>query len=82
MTPRKTARKKATHSVVFRLASQRWLSDEWFGHRQEKNRDILELMATDIVRSVDSYRSRNWEIQSSVDGGKSWQTQGNVAIAW
>ncbi len=82
MSRHRKGQKKATHPVVFRLASQRWLSNEWFGHRQEKNRDLLEAMAMDIVRSVDPYRTRNWEIQSSVDGGKSWQTQGNVHIAW
>ena len=78
----KGRKRVATHPTLFRLASRRWLSDEWFGHRTERDRELLDLMSLDIVRQVDPYKSRNWEIQSSVDGGKTWQTQQNVQIAW
>lgn len=75
-------KKKKKQPVVFRLASQRWLSDKWFSHRQSKDREILDLMSRDIADQVDPYKSRNWEIQSSVDGCETWQTQQNVVIAW
>jgi hypothetical protein len=72
---------KGTHPVVFRLASQRWHED-WFSHKQDSNIEILDLQSYDIMQSVDRYHARNWEIQSSVDGGKTWQTQRNIKVNW
>lgn len=79
---KKGNRRKGTHPVKFRLASQRWLQEDWFGHREGTDREVLDLMANDIIRQVDLYRMRNWAIQSSVDNGKTWQLQQNVHIAW
>lgn len=71
---------KAT--AKFRLASKKWLQDEWFSHKELTDIEVIDLQSHDIVASVDPYRSRNWEIQSSVDDGKSWQTQRNVQISY
>jgi len=73
---------KATHSVRFRLASQRWMENEWFSHKEASDIELLGLQSDDIRRSVDEWGQRNWEIQSSVDGGKTWQTQRNVRISF
>lgn len=78
----KKKRSKQKHKTKFRIASLKWLHTEWFGHREGEDRNVLELMANDIIASVDRFRMRNWEIQSSVDGGETWQTQQNLVIAW
>ena len=65
-------------ATQFRIASLSWLATEWFSHKTGDNIEILDLQGSDIRHSVDPYSSRQWEIQSSVNGGKTWQTQRRI----
>jgi hypothetical protein len=69
---------KATHPVQFRIASLRWLANEWFSHKVGNDIEVLDLQASEIRRQDDPYSQRQWEVQSSVDNGKTWQTQRRV----
>lgn len=70
--------KSKNRTVQFRIASLQWLATEWVTHKTGDDIEFLDLQSSDIRRSVDPYSYRQWEIQSSVDGGKTWQTQRRI----
>jgi hypothetical protein len=76
----RTSKRKGTHAVKFRLVSRSMPYDEWFSHKESNDIELLELQAHDIAESVDRWHVKQWEIHSSVDGGKTWQIQRNVRI--
>jgi hypothetical protein len=79
-TQRKTKQKKATHPVLFRSASRNMAYEDWQQHRIEPNGTDIE-MAEFLCREIakryvtDPHRMRTFVVQSSVDNGKTWQTQ-------
>jgi len=70
--------KSKNQTAQFRIASLQWLATDWFSHKTGDNIELLDLQSSDIRHSVDPYGYRQWEIQSSVDGGKTWQTQRRI----
>ena len=66
--------------VIFRTASRWMRQEEWFQHRieplgtdVEKASFIAEAIAENYF--TDNYGLRTFVVQSSVDEGKTWQTQ-------
>lgn len=72
--------KKKTAPVIFRTASRWMRQEDWFEHRREPLGTDIE-KASFIAETVtntyftDNYGLRTFVVQSSVDGGKTWQTQ-------
>ncbi len=66
--------------VIFRTASRWMRQEDWFEHRREplgtdieKASFIAEAIAENYF--TDNYGLRTFVVQSSVDDGKTWQTQ-------
>lgn len=79
-TQRKTKQKKATHPVLFRSAGRNMAYEDWQQHRIEpKGTDIetADFLCREIAQRyvTDPHRMRTFVVQSSVDNGKTWQTQ-------
>ena len=71
---------KKPQPVIFRCASRYMSYDEWFEHRREPlgtNIDMAVMVAETVAETyfTDPYHLRTFVVQSSVDGGKTWQTQ-------
>ena len=69
--------------VVFRTASRYMHYDPWFEHRREPLGTDIEkaaFIAQDVAATyaTDPYGLRTFVVQSSVDGGKTWQLQRTI----